>query len=163
MMRPHRSRLAVVGTALALVAGLGGTAYAQGDVQARRGAHRHGGIRGGVPGLGRLNLTDAQREQVREVMQRHRGELQEAGRRLRDAHAAQQDAVQAVPLDEGLIRSTAQALATAQTDLALLRARMHNDVWALLTPDQQDQASKLRAERESRLKDRQRRQPRQEG
>jgi len=96
-------------------------------------------------------------------MQRYRDELQEAGKRLRAAHDAQREAVETLPVNEGLIRSTTQTLAAAQTDLALLRARIHSDVWAILTPDQQAKARELKAQREARLKQRAaRRRPRQQ-
>jgi Spy/CpxP family protein refolding chaperone len=62
--------------------------------------------------------------------------------------------VESVPVNEALIRSTSQALATAQTDMALLQARIHNDVWSLLTPDQQAKAKELKAKRAERGKQR---------
>ena len=56
--------------------------------------------------LGALNLTDAQQDQVKEIMQRHREQMQ-------------------------------------------------SEIEAILTPDQRDQAAKLRTDREARLKQRQ--------
>jgi Spy/CpxP family protein refolding chaperone len=55
-----------------------------------------------------------------------------------------------MPVNEGLIRSTTQALADAQTEVAIQRARMQAEMFTLLTPAQQEQAKKLMAERESR-------------
>jgi Spy/CpxP family protein refolding chaperone len=88
-----------------------------------------------------LALSDAQREQVEQLRAANRDEVQAAQARVREAEAAQRAAIQTVPLDESLVRSTTQALALAQTDLAIQEARMYNDVWQLLTPEQQ---SKLR-------------------
>ena len=155
MIRRIHSNTLVAGVALVLVTLLGASAFAQPGREGRRGPFAHGGPgRGGSLGLGQLGLTDAQRTQVRDVMERYREQMREAGTRLREAHEAQRAAVETVPVNEGLIRSTAQALANAQTDMALLRARIHNDVWSLLTPEQQEKAKKLRAEREARMKQR---------
>jgi Spy/CpxP family protein refolding chaperone len=152
MIRGIRSNALIAGTAFLLTAALVSTVFAQGG-PGPRGMRRGGGF----PGLQQLNLTDAQREQVRDVMQRYRNEMQETGRRLHAAHEAQQQAVQSVPVNEGLIRSTTQALATAETDMALLQARVHNDVWTLLTPEQQAKAKELREQRAARQQQRRQR------
>ena len=145
MIRGIRSKSLIAGAAVLLTAALVGTVFAQGGPGPR--GDRRGG---GFPGLQQLNLTDAQRGQVREVMQRYRNDMQETGRRLRAAHDAQQQAGEAVPVNEGLIRSTTQALAAAETDMAVLRARVHSDVWTLLTPEQQAKAKELREQRAAR-------------
>ena len=161
-MRRIQSRALAVAAALLLVIGVGGAVHAQGDGPGR---HRPVGPgRGGFVGLAGLDLTEAQREQAREVVQRHRSEMQEVGKRLHEAHRAQRAAVEAMPLNEGLIRSTTQTLANAQTDMALLRARIHSEVWTLLTPEQQEKAKQLKAQRETRMKQRmERRQQRRQG
>lgn len=152
MIRGIRSKSLIAGTAFLLTAALVSTVFAQGGPGPR------GDRRGpGFPGLQQLNLTDAQREQVRDVMQRYRNEMQETGRRLRAAHEAQQQAVQTVPVNEGLIRSTTQTLAAAETDMALMQSRIHSDVWTLLTPEQQAKAKELRDQRAARHQERQQR------
>jgi Spy/CpxP family protein refolding chaperone len=155
-MQRIQSRALTAGAALLLVIGLAAAAHAQGDGPRRyqRAPFGLGGPGRGFAHLGRLGLTDAQREQVRDVVQRHRSEMQEAGKRLHEAHEAQRTAVEAIPVNEGLIRSTTQTLANAQTDMALLRARIHNEVWGLLTPEQQEKAKQLKSERDTRLKQR---------
>jgi protein CpxP len=155
MIRRIQSKVLAGVAALLLVMGLGAGVYAQGDGPGRRGPFGHGGPgRGMFLGLAGLDMTDAQRDQVRDVGQRHRGEMQEAGKRLREAFEAQRAAIETTPVNEGLIRSTTQTLANAQTDMALLRARIHSEVWALLTPEQQEKARQLKAEREARFKQR---------
>ena len=150
MIRGIRSRSLVAGSAALLTVAVVSTVFAQGGPGPR--GNRRGGP--GFPGLQQLNLTDTQREQVRDVMQRHRDEMQDAGRRLRAAHQAQQQAIQTVPVNEGLIRSTTQSLAAAETDMAILQARVHSDVWTLLTPEQQAKAKELREQRAARQEQR---------
>src|SRR3989442_16039782 len=138
MIRGIRSTSLTVGAAFLLTAALVSTVFAQGGHGPR------GDRRGpGFAGLQQLNLTDAQRGQVREVMQRYRNDMQETGRRLRAAHQAQQQAVEAVPVNEGLIRSTKQALAAAETDMAVLRVPLCRTLCTLLAPAHEAQAHGL--------------------
>jgi Spy/CpxP family protein refolding chaperone len=83
-------------------------------------------------------------------MQQYRDQNRQAAEQLRTAMDAQRKAVQARPLNEGLIRSTTQALAEAQAEMAVQQARMQSEIFALLTPAQQEQLKKLQAAREAR-------------
>ena len=103
----------------------------------------------GLP-LRALNLTDAQKEQIRTLMQQRSEEHQAVASKLREAFDAQRKAADAMPVDEQAIRSTTQALADAQTEMAIQQAKLRADIFALLTPEQQAQAAKLKAEREAR-------------
>lgn len=155
MVRQIRSKAAIAGAVLVLIAGLGASVWAQGDAPGRP---RRFGPGPRFHGLRELDLSDAQREQVRAVMQGHREEMQAAGKRLHDAHENQRAAIETVPVNEALVRSTSQTLGEAQTEMALLRARIHSEVWSLLTPEQQQKAKELKEQRQSRLQRRQRRQ-----
>lgn len=132
----------------ALVIGAGTMfAYAQGIP----GGPDRGGRSGGsamVPLRG-LNLTDVQKDQVRDIQQRHRDERQAARQQLSKAIDTQRKAIEAVPLNEGLITSTSGELAQAQTQVALAEARLRSEIIAVLTPEQQAQLTKMRAERQS--------------
>ena len=120
-----------------------------------RGAHRGGaamGMRGGLHGLPLrgLDLNDAQREQVRAIVAARQAELQAIGQRMRTARDAQRLAVTRVPVDENEIRARVTELAAVQADAAILRARIHEQVQQVLTPEQQEKAKALQAERQSR-------------
>jgi periplasmic protein CpxP/Spy len=148
----NRFRSLTLATLLAGVVAAG-AAYAQGPAPDGRGPGGRGpggfGRGGGLPLRG-LNLTDAQEQQVRTLTQQYREQNRAAGEKLRAAFDAQRNAVETVPVNEGLIRSTTQELAEAQTEAALQQARLHADIFALLTPEQQAQAKKLQAERQAR-------------
>ena len=113
------------------------------------GRGRGPGGRGGAMTLPvrELGLTSAQREQVEQIRTANREAVQSAQKAVREAEHAQRTAVQTVPLNESLVRSTTQSLALAQTDLAVQEARMFNDIWQLLTPEQQGKLRTLQADR----------------
>ena len=113
-----------------------------------------GGFGGGLL-LRDLNLTDAQRDQMRQITEQHRERTRGLVDALMKAQNAQRQAMGTVPADEARIRAAMQDLAQAQTELALHRAQIQGEVYALLTPEQQQTAAKLRAEREARVKERQ--------
>jgi periplasmic protein CpxP/Spy len=148
----HRLRsFVVIATFIALVAAV--AVYAQGP-----GFGRGGGPFGGRGGFGpdlaglplrQLNLTETQQQQIRDVTQQYRDQNRQAAEQLRVAMEAQRTAVDTLPVNEGLIRSTTQSLVEAQTELAIQRARMQADIFTLLTPAQQEQLKKLRAERQA--------------
>ncbi|WP_396627375.1 Spy/CpxP family protein refolding chaperone [Luteitalea sp.] len=114
-----------------------------------------GGPLGGLLGLHpdlplpALNLTDAQEEQVRTIMQGHR----DAGRALMQRAQASMDALRtatAGTIDEGAAAQQGQALGAVIADAAVLRGRVRSEVWAILTPEQQAEATKIQAERQAR-------------
>jgi len=107
MVSRFQFRLLIGGAVLAALL-LATAVYAQGPGPGRG---RPAFARGGAQlefALGALNLTDVQKDQVKEIVQRHREQMQ-------------------------------------------------SEIDAILTPDQRDQAAKMRANREARLKQRQER------
>jgi Spy/CpxP family protein refolding chaperone len=145
-----------------------GALYAQGPGPGRRGPGGFGGPgafgRGG-PGAGlplrQLGLNETQQQQIRDVTEQYRERNRAAVEQLQAAMDAQREAVETMPVNEGLIRSTTQALVEAQTELAIQQARMQSEIFTLLTADQQEQARTLLADRRARMEElRERRQQR---
>jgi periplasmic protein CpxP/Spy len=141
----------------------------QGRDGGRRGSmHGSRGMRAmaGIAGLRGLDLTDAQRQQVRSIVEARQSDFRAIGERLHAAQRAQHEAITRVPVDENEVRARAGELAAVQADAAVLRARIHEQVHQVLTPEQQAKAKQLQAEREKRRAERmermkQRRQQRQ--
>jgi protein CpxP len=142
----QKTKVAAVVAALGLAVGLGTVVSAQPHGPAG-GEHRG---RDGFPGLRQLGLSDDQRQEVRRIMELHKAERQAIFQRLREARRAQSDAIVAVPVDEAAVRARSAELAKVETDAAVLRARVHAEVYNVLTPEQQERAKALRAEREAR-------------
>jgi len=109
--------------------------------------HGPRGFMGGFAGLRQLGLTDDQWQQIRSAISSHKGEFKSVTDRVRTAREAQQVAIEQVPLNEPQIRAASSELAAAEADAAVLRARVHEQVFSLLTPEQQAKANSLAAER----------------
>ena len=56
--------------------------------------------------------------------------------------------------------TAAAQVATVQADLAVAQARVHADIWNILTPEQQTKAKKLEQQAQARARERQQRAPR---
>ena len=148
--------------AFVVMAALGGTVLA-GTVLAAQGPGP-AGPRGRGPGFGRsggpqaglalraLDLTEAQREQVRQLTQQHREQTRALVERAEVAREAQRQAIAAPSFSEQQVRAATQAVAEVQTDLAVQQARLRSDIYALLTSEQQQRLQQMQAEREVREK-----------
>ena len=97
---------------------------------------------------------------MREIRERYREQMRTSSQHLSEVAAKQRQAIETLPVNETLITSVTQDMTQAQVELAIQQARLHADVWSVLTPEQQAQATKLRAERKARFE--QRRQERQQ-
>jgi Spy/CpxP family protein refolding chaperone len=114
-----------------------------------------GGGPGGMFGLPlrELALTDAQHEQVKAIMESHREEQQAVGTKMRAARKALHEAIAADASDETAIRTAATEIGVAEGDAAVLQAKVHGAVIAILTPEQVKKAKELRTEMENRMKE----------
>jgi Spy/CpxP family protein refolding chaperone len=102
----------------------------------------------------RLNLTDAQREQLKRIADAHRDEWKALGDRARAAHEALNEAVMADTIDEALIRTRAADIAVVDADLAVATAHARAEAWQILTPEQQAQAKQFQSDMKNRRKER---------
>lgn len=120
------------------------------------------GMRGGPggplgilgPAARALELTDAQHEQIRGVMESHKTAFESLGPKLAEARKALHDAITADVVDEAAIRAQAAAVAAIEADEAVLRATVHSEVVKVLTAEQQERLKTLKAEGERRMQER---------
>ena len=152
MFQSTRLITGIVGTALLIAAMVAGV-YAQGPM-GRRGSRGFGMGPGGFPGLAQLDLSEAQRSEIRGVREEYRGKMREAATQLREAHQAQRRAIEIYPIDVAAVEKTAQALAKAHTDMALVQAHLHDKISSILTHEQRMKAQELAKQREARMKER---------
>ena len=124
--------------------------------EGRMGGRRGDGERGGGGGRGqgmerralqRLNLSDAQRGQLREIEARY-GQSFKAGRQeLRQFMELRQAGTTLTPEQQQRARQL-------RSEVRVNGERMREDILALLTPEQRDQLKRMREEGEARRKER---------
>jgi len=157
-------KIVVTAGIVALMSGGAVALFAQGAPGRGAGPHAPGARRGFDAGfaLGQLNLSDAQKQQVRDITQRHRQQTQPTMQRLQEAMQAQRSAIDQVPVNEAAVRDAAAALAKVQADMAVEQARLHADIFNILTVEQQEKAKQLEQQAQARAKERRQRAPRQQ-
>jgi Spy/CpxP family protein refolding chaperone len=106
------------------------------------------------PEMRALELTDAQREQIRGVLAPHQEAFQAIGREMAEARRGLHQAITADAENPDVIGAAVQLVSAVELKAALLRAQVHREVWAQLTPEQQEKAKALKADAEKRMKER---------
>lgn len=144
----------VTGLAVALAGG-STIALAQGP-QGGMGRGFRGGPRADL-GLRGITLDEAQRTQVRAILESHQTALREAEQKLREARRAFDEAARAASVDEAAIRAQSTALANAMAQHAIVRANIRAEVHNLLTVEQKQQLEERRAAMQKRMEERKKR------
>ena len=102
-------------------------------------------------GLRALDLTEAQRDQVKNALQSHKDEFKAIAREMIAARGALGDAVTADTVDDTAIKAASAKVAELELQSALLRAKVHGEVFAQLTPEQQRKAKTMREQAKGRI------------
>jgi periplasmic protein CpxP/Spy len=115
-----------------------------------RGGGRFGGPDGGrglLPMIPReLQLTDAQRDQIRAIAQSHRDEWKAIADRGRPAHEALRAAIASDTINEGLIREKSADVAAIEADLNVARAHARAEITKILTAEQKTKLKELESQ-----------------
>jgi Spy/CpxP family protein refolding chaperone len=99
-----------------------------------------GGPMGLLPMFGpRLGLTDAQRDQIKAIVDAHKDDWKALADRARAAHQALDQAITADTINEALIRQKSADLSAVDADLAVARAHALGEALQILTADQKAQ------------------------
>lgn len=133
-----------------LVAALGCTplAFAQ---QPAHAWHGHQGMAMGGHMYGKLNLSDAQRAQIKQMRQQGFAQAKPQMQALRQARQAFASATPGTAAYQTAASNMAEAEADAARSRATRRADMRAQVYGLLTPAQRTQLATLQAQREARI------------
>jgi periplasmic protein CpxP/Spy len=95
------------------------------------------------PGLNQVGLTDAQREQVRSIMEQERQSAGEPGAKVRQADQALHTAILADVPDAQAIEAAKAALNSAHAAELDHRVELMGKIAAVLTPAQRQQLAQL--------------------
>lgn len=149
----------MAGLALAASLAVAGVGFAQQAANQGQGDKDHAGRRWQRDGeqgehdfggpFARLNLTDAQKQQMQQIRDRYRQTFEAQRQQDRGEHRGF-DPLAGGTFDEAAVRAAAQARANAEVEREVARARMMWEMYNVLTPEQKAQLAAERQQREQR-------------
>ena len=160
-MKPlHKGFTALVLFTAVAVGGtiVSGNAWADrgGDRGGRCGcSERDGGWKGhGHPGYRlakALGLSEEQKEQIKAIFRKHRDETAPLRKEMMSGRRELRNLIRADKPDEAAIREQVKKIAATGGDLAVRRAKMAQEVRAVLTPEQIEKFRALQEKRDRRI------------
>lgn len=109
---------------------------------------------GGIPFLRDLNLTDAQKAQIKQIVDNFESSTKALHEKMRTLRGGDFDVLKDGAFDEASVRAAAQARASVEVELEVARARMLSQIYAVLTPEQRAQIAERRQQFEQRRQQR---------
>ena len=100
-----------------------------------------------------LNLTDDQKTQMKAVFEKERPTLKPLHEQERQIDQQLHQYAEGT-FDQAKVQILAAQKAQVQTQLTIAETRIHNEMYQLLTPEQQTQLKQLEADREARMQQR---------
>jgi Spy/CpxP family protein refolding chaperone len=97
-----------------------------------------------------IGLSEEQQEQIEAIREEERNGNEALREKLWDYNDQMRGMTDAGDFDEKAIRAIAKEKAEVQAEMAVARARMQSRVHAIMTPEQQELAEKLRSTRRDR-------------
>jgi len=141
-----------------------GATMVSGTAWAYRGGDRDGGCAssqwdGGWKGHGQqgdrlakaLDLSKEQTEQVKAIFLKHRDETTPLRKEMVSGRRDLRNLIQSDKLDEAVLREQVKKIAATDGDLAVRRAKMSQEVRAILTPEQTQKFRALQEKRDRRI------------
>jgi periplasmic protein CpxP/Spy len=116
-------------------------------------AHPHGWHHGGWMWK-KLNLTDAQKQQIKQIRVSNRPAGKAAMVAILTAQKALQSAISQNPNDEATIRSLSAKVESARTEATVLKARVKAQVLQVLNDTQKQQLGQFEQKRQDRMQQR---------
>ena len=92
----------------------------------------------------KLDLSEAQQQQVDKIFVANREQADKLHKQMSEARGKLHQAMNPKNFDEKALRQAAAEKAKIQTELMVGRARTHSQIYALLTPEQQELADLAR-------------------
>jgi Spy/CpxP family protein refolding chaperone len=96
-----------------------------------------------------LELTDAQRTQMKAVLQKEHGTMKPLMQQMHQTETQLKQYEQGA-YDEAKVRALAAQQAQTQIELTVQKTRIHSELFQLLTPEQQTKMKEFEANREAR-------------
>jgi len=97
-----------------------------------------------------LSLTDAQQAQMKTIMQKEHAAMKPLMLQMRQTHTALKQYEQGT-FDEAKVRAIAAQQAQAHVEMTVAQTRIHNELFQVLTPEQQTKMKEMQARHEARM------------
>lgn len=97
-----------------------------------------------------LDLSDGQKEQVKEVVSRFQPEFQTAAKELASARQALQETIRLHPNDQETWRQAFKTVTDGEWNMLLLREKVRVEIFKILTPEQIAKLEARRVQRQQR-------------
>jgi protein CpxP len=123
----------------------GGAKHARGGHFSERGMGGKGG-RGGMMAFRKLGLTDAQKTQMKQIRQNHSQSIKPIFDQIRAKRQEIRQASQSGAFNEALVTQKLTEIAPLEAKLQGERASIHQEMLAVLTPDQKAKFDQARAQ-----------------
>src|SRR6266540_6794412 len=137
-----RNRILVIAGIAVLI--IGTTIFALAHGYQEKGQRMNGSPQEMVEHISReLNLTDAQKEQVKAIFESQRAVAEERHAKLEELHKQIDAATANGQFDEATVRPLASQQAQLMTEEMIDHLRLHSKLYALLTPEQRTKADQM--------------------
>src|SRR5262249_52480980 len=148
-MKGNRLKILLATLAVTLMAALG---FSKTMVKAE-GYGRHGYGFGPMMGFyaDYLDLTDAQKTQMKDIMTKEKPTIKPLMQQLADSHKQLRQLETAGTFDEAKVRAVATQQAQTMPELTVRKARIKPEMMQVLTPDKKDKMAKFEARRQTRF------------
>jgi protein CpxP len=90
-----------------------------------------------------LDLTETQHKQIQKIIEQERAEMDGNREKMRESREQMRALLENDTFDEAAVRSLAESEAKLKVDAFVTRAKVKNQIFQLLTSEQQDLAEKL--------------------
>lgn len=147
-MKSSHIKIVAVALALTLMAAIAVS-------QTVKRAHMHGDGMFGEHMLGfftdYLNLSDAQQAQIKDILAKEKPTLWPLMQQMAQSHHDLRQLEESGTFDEAKVRALASQQAQIMTELMVQKARIHSEMFQVLTPDQKAKMTQFMDRREQRF------------
>jgi periplasmic protein CpxP/Spy len=152
-MKSIRFRFLIAAMAVLLGTAIAKSQTADADAPPPVPAHAHGhGMRGPMMEFwaAKLDLTDAQKAQLKTIMQKEKPTIKPLFQQSHQIELQMRQYAEGT-YDEAKVRALATQKAQVEAELEVQKTRIHNEMFQVLTPDQQTKMKEAEASHEARM------------
>lgn len=99
-----------------------------------------------------LNLSDAQQSQIKDILAKEKPTIQPLMQQMAQSHHDLRQLEESGTFDEAKVRALASQQAQTMTELIVQKARIHSEMFQVLTPDQKAKMTQFMDRREQRFR-----------